>query len=63
MSAPLDFFSGAAAAQTGCATGEFHPTGKPSGARTRHCAFASGAAQQAGDARSVEVESAQEVQS
>ena len=59
MSAPLTKSSGAPVAQIGCATGEFHPTGKPSGARARHCAFASGAAQQAGVARLVEVEPAQ----
>ena len=39
MSAPLDFISGAPAAQTGCATGEFALKGKPSGAKARHCAL------------------------
>lgn len=39
MSAPVDFFSGALAAQNGCATGEFALKGKPSGANARHCAL------------------------
>lgn len=48
MSAPVGFFSGAPAAQNGCATGNPDTTYITQRRKERHCAFASGAAQQAG---------------